>query len=118
MTKKDNILKIITLSGWEEQTKQLLDIQLEFLKEEDQEVFEAIKKHKLFEKIINEDLTDYMVELYDRFFNEKQVKKLLNFYEDVDLRNIFKDASKMVEDLNQRIEEIIEKRLNEIPELN
>jgi len=116
MTKKDDIIKLIEASGMLKQTQQVMDLQLEALKVEDEEVYAVIKEHKVFEKIVEDDLKPFVIELYDKYFNENQVKKLREVYEDPDMQKMIKDAPKIFQEVNAMMQEIVQKRLNELPD--
>lgn len=116
MTKKDDILKILKLSEWQKQAQQNIDLQLEAVKIEEPEVYEIITKYKVLDTLITEDMENFVFELYDKYFSEIQVKKLLEFYEDEDTRKIFEDAPKILDEITQKIDSVIQKRLDEIPD--
>ena len=115
VSKKDIILKLLDLSGFAQQSKLVMDTQMEVLKDEGPEVYQLIEEYGLIDKIVNEDMKQLVIELYDKYFNERQLKKLLEVYEDPDMRKLLEDAPKIFLEVSQRLDEMIEKRLDALP---
>jgi len=115
VSKKEMILKLLDLSGFAQQSKLVMDTQMEILKDEGPEVYQLIEKHGLIDKIVNEDMKQLVIELYNKYFNEQQLKKLLEVYEDPDMLKLLEDAPKIFLEVSQRLDEMIEKRLDALP---
>ncbi len=114
MTKKDDILRLIEITGMISQTKQIMEMQLEAIKIEDREVYDIINENKIFDEFFENDLKNIVIEIYEKYFDEKQIKKLLEFYEDPSMQKLMEKGPKIYEEITEKIETIMEKRLDEI----